>query len=368
MSGSGRFLIATWDGGGNTPPAFNLGARLVRQGYEVRLLGWASMARRAAAAGLEFAHYPSVPSWPPGLCLDDEWEERAMPALHGTTTRDDIVAEARQFAADVLVLDCMLGAGFSAAEVLGLPTAVLVHVMYASFRYEWGQYMLAVDDIAPILDGAGAVLALTPPGFDKPCALPANTTYVGPIMAQHLAPTLAPLDTELLAAPGDPWVLLSLSSTVQGQAVALPSMLDALARLPVRVLLTLGGVLPISAVDAPPNVTVRGFLPHEWVLPQVAAVVCHGGLSTVMAALAFGVPLVCIPQGREQPDNARQVEAIGVGRFVAADAPSAEVAAAVDGLLKDDAARREARRLAEVIAGLGGGRVATEIVVGLLDE
>ena len=47
-----RFLIASWDGGGNTPPAFNLGSRLVRRGHHVRMLGWEPMAARASAAGL----------------------------------------------------------------------------------------------------------------------------------------------------------------------------------------------------------------------------------------------------------------------------------------------------------------------------
>ena len=81
MSGPGRFLIVSWDGGGNAPPAINLGARLVRRGHHVRLLGWESMASRAAAAGVEFAAYPSVPAWPPGLAFEEALEERLLPAL-----------------------------------------------------------------------------------------------------------------------------------------------------------------------------------------------------------------------------------------------------------------------------------------------
>jgi hypothetical protein len=61
VTGPGRFLIVAWDGGGNAPPALNLGARLVQQGHCVRLLGWESMAVRAVAAGIELATYPSVP-------------------------------------------------------------------------------------------------------------------------------------------------------------------------------------------------------------------------------------------------------------------------------------------------------------------
>jgi UDP:flavonoid glycosyltransferase YjiC (YdhE family) len=364
VNGPGRFLIVSWDGGGNAPPALNLGARLVRQGHQVRLLGWESMALRAAAAGVAFATYPSVPPWPPALAFEDALEERLQPALTGTRTRDDILAEANGFAPDAVVVDCMMGAGLEAAHELGLPTAVLVHLPYSAFMYEWGDETARAEK-ARFLGEAGAVLALVPPGFDLPCPVPANTRYVGPITDPNPSPPLDPHDVGLLAGPGDPWVLLSLSTTLQGQAAALPPMLDAVAALPVRVLLTLGGALPASAVDPPPNVTVRGFVPHDLVLPHMSAVISHGGLSTITAALTAGVPLVCIPQGRDQFDNAERVAAAGVGRAVATGAPAAAIASALKEVLADPAALREARRLAGVIAELGGGDAAARQVVGL---
>ena len=364
MSGPGRFLIVSWDGGGNAPPALNLGARLVRQGHQVRLLGWESMAPRAAAAGVGFAAYPSVPPWPPGLAFEDALEERLLPALAGARTRDDILTEVKSFAPDVVVVDCMMGAGLEAANELGLPRAVLVHLPYSAFMYEWGDEAARAEK-ARFLGEAGAVLALVPPGFDQPCPLPANTSYVGPITDPNPRPPLDRRDAGLLAGPGDPWVLLSLSTTLQGQAAALPPMLDAVAAMPVRVLLTLGGALPTSAVDPPPNVTVRGFVPHDLVLPHMAAVISHGGLSTITAALTAGVPLVCIPQGRDQSDNAERVAASGVGQAVATGASPAQIACALKELLADPAALREARRFAGVIAGLGGGDAATREVAGL---
>jgi UDP:flavonoid glycosyltransferase YjiC (YdhE family) len=111
-------------------------------------------------------------------------------------------------------------------------------------------------------------------------------------------------------------------------------------------------------------VTVRGFVPHDLLLPHMAAVISHGGLSTITAALTAGVPLVCIPQGRNQPDNAKRVAASGVGR-VAADAPPADIATAVGELLADPAALRAARHFAGVIAGLGGGDAAARNVIRL---
>jgi len=359
-----RFLIATWEGGGNTFPAYHLGSRLVRRGHCVRMLGWPSMAARAAAAGIEFTAYPSVPPWPAGLRQDDAWEDRMVPLLHGTATRDDILAAAGTFSPDVLVTDCMLGAGFDAAQKLRLPAAALVHVLYAPFVRDWGGQVMPAA-VAGLLAGVQRVLVLAPPGLDEPADIPANTAIVGPITRPGPG---APTDSggwdvlARLGEPGRPWVLLSLSTTEQGQAAALPAMLSAVGRLPVRVLLTLGGAVRAAAVSAPPNVTVRDFVPHELVLPHMSAAVSHGGLSSITTSLAAGVPLVCVPRGREQPLNAARVAACGAGRVVAPGASAAELAACIAAVLADGAARTAARRFAAAIAALGAGQVATDEV------
>jgi UDP:flavonoid glycosyltransferase YjiC (YdhE family) len=159
---------------------------------------------------------------------------------------------------------------------------------------------------------------------------------------------------------------VSLGTTLQDQAAVLPRILEAVAPLPVRVLLTLGDVLPPSAINSPPNVTVCGYVPHDLLMPHMAAVVSHGGLSTITAALAAGVPLVCIPQSRDQPDNAKRVEASGAGRAVGKDAPPAEIAAAIEAVLTDPAVRDQAHHFADVIAALGRGDVAARKVAALI--
>jgi UDP:flavonoid glycosyltransferase YjiC (YdhE family) len=364
VSDARRFLILSWDGGGNTPPAFNLGAHLVRRGHAVRLLGWPPMAGRAAAAGVEFAPYASVPPFPPDVDLDDVFVERVQQALSGAATKQDILDEARGFAADVIVVDCMIDAGLDAARTLGLPTAVLFHILYSLYMHVWGDPPTLAERWR-VFEETDLVLALVPPGFDEPCAVAANTSYVGPINAPASGTQLDSRDASLLAEPGDPWVLLSLSTTVHGQVNALPRLLEALSTLAVRVLLTLGGAVPTGAVEAPANVTVRDYIPHDLVLPRMAAVVSHGGLSTVTAALTAGVPLVCVPQGRDQSDNARRVEATGVGKALGADAPASAIASALQDLLADPAPRRAARRFADVIDGLGAGDVAVDKVEAL---
>lgn len=358
-----RVLILSWDGGGNTPSAFNLGARLVRRGHRVRMMGWDSMEVRAATAGLEFTTYPSVGPWPGDVRHEDGWDQIAI-ALFGAATEADIFAEAVSFGAEVLVIDCLLTAGHAAGHRLGLPVASLVHVRYSPFVNEWGSQVLGTD-VGAMLDAAQCVLALQPPGFEPPELLRDGATCVGAVLSPGPTQTIDTVTAGLLTEPGDPWVLLSLSTTLQGQAEALPGLLGALASLPVRVLLTVGGVLAPEAVSPPGNVTVRGYLPHDAVLPHMAAVVTHAGMSTVSTALAAGMPLVCVPQGREQPLNAARVQELGAGLMIAADAPPESLAQAVHTVLVDPRFRRAARRLAASSAAVGNGELATDLVESL---
>ena len=53
--------------------------------------------------------------------------------------------------------------------------------------------------------------------------------------------------------------------------------------------------------------------PHSEVLRHASAVVTHAGHGTVLKALAAGVPVVAIPLGRDQLDNAARVAHHGAG-------------------------------------------------------
>ena len=70
---------------------------------------------------------------------------------------------------------------------------------------------------------------------------------------------------------------------------------------------------PSSLGAVPTNVVVERFVPQAEVLPRSAAVVCHGGSGTVLASLAHGVPLLCLPRGADQFANAANLERVGAG-------------------------------------------------------
>ena len=371
----GRFLITTWDGGGNVPPAVALGVRLRRRGHAVRLMGSRSLAGVAAEAGLDWSSHTRQPEWPAGVPLDAD-SDRLVELWNGPAAAEDFADELQAHPVDVLVADCLSGASMAAGAAAGVSMAILVHVLYAPFAGEWGVHRVDLDmprralGLEPMpqlpfgeqLSSLGRVLCLTPPGLDAaPARLPEGTSYVGPVL-QPEAPAAA------WSRRGDaPVVLVSFSTTLMGQAAALPPVLDALASLPLEGVLTLGGALTPGAIRVPSNFSVHEYIPHAAILPHAAAVVSHGGLSTVTAALAHGVPLVCIPQGRDQTLNAERVAATGAGLHIPPGSPAAAIAEAVTAVLEDGSYRTAAAEFAGCIRRLGRGEEAARLTEELLD-
>ena len=79
-------------------------------------------------------------------------------------------------------------------------------------------------------------------------------------------------------------------------------------------------------------------------------VVTHAGHGTTIKALSRGVPLVCLPMGRDQNDVAARVVAAGAGVRLRPGSKAGKVAKAIQEVLGDPAYAAAARRMAESIA------------------
>jgi MGT family glycosyltransferase len=131
--------------------------------------------------------------------------------------------------------------------------------------------------------------------------------------------------------------------------------LDALADLPVRVLMTTGrGLGPADLETIPPNSHVEQWWPQEAVMGGAAAVIGHGGFGTTMAAVAAGVPQVLMPLfSSDQVNNAERVASVNAGiHLPGALAAVSELPRALDRVLDDPAVTEGARALAAEIARL----------------
>ncbi len=71
-----------------------------------------------------------------------------------------------------------------------------------------------------------------------------------------------------------------------------------------------GGIRP---KDLPDSVFKLESIPHDWLFPQMAAIVHHGGAGTTAAALRSGVPTIVVPFFADQPFWGHWTAQLGVG-------------------------------------------------------
>jgi UDP:flavonoid glycosyltransferase YjiC (YdhE family) len=94
-------------------------------------------------------------------------------------------------------------------------------------------------------------------------------------------------------------------------------------------------------------------------------VITHAGAGTAMAALGHGVPLLCLPLGRDQFFNAERICALGAGRMLTPDADSDAIAKAATDILSDGRLTAGAKHMADVIRGYGGAARAVTALEAL---
>jgi UDP:flavonoid glycosyltransferase YjiC (YdhE family) len=104
------------------------------------------------------------------------------------------------------------------------------------------------------------------------------------------------------------------------------------------------------------------------VLPSVDLVVTHAGLGTLMYSAGAGKPTLCLPNGRDQNDNAARVEALGFGRTLPPDAPPAAISRAVIGMLGDETLRAASGSFASGVSRFGDLTHAAHLVEQAVDH
>ncbi len=117
---------------------------------------------------------------------------------------------------------------------------------------------------------------------------------------------------------GPPPVVFTLGSTAVAAAGSFYSESAAAAkRAGVRAVLVVGEGREDSARELADGTTmVIGRAAFPALLPRAAMVVHPGGAGTLHQALAAGVPMLVVPHGNDQPDNAHHARRLGVARVI----------------------------------------------------
>ncbi|WIV55812.1 glycosyltransferase [Amycolatopsis nalaikhensis] len=248
---------------------------------------------------------------------------------------------------DVIVRETNEYGGLLAAEVLGVPSAVvdiapLITRLVPAFA-ERLDALRAKFGVPPGGSAAALTAGLLPESWYPPDSRP-------PGLRCHRLP-------EAPVAAG-PRVLAAFGSNAHrflGPSRLLSITVEALGALDVPAVVALGSDEAVASWRGPrpANVELAGFVPQRELLGGCDAFVTHAGFSGVREALSAGVPMVAVPLFADQPPNAARVHELGVGVHVETAGITAEtLAAAVSRVLTESSFRSAAREFQRSIAEL----------------
>jgi UDP:flavonoid glycosyltransferase YjiC (YdhE family) len=411
-------ILATFEGGGHVTPAAQFARRLQADGASLRFVS--DEASRAAATGLAFRPWRRAPNrqpgaeaaaplrdhlrafWPPALVRSLCDEVICAPAL---AYAEDLLAMLREQPADLIVCNELLLGAMLAGEKAGVPVVSFSaniwpyptradlppfgpgfrpgskdwHTRRDAFARDWTFSLY--DAGLPALNGARAALGLPPlahvldqlrmlrlsllataRAFDFGLEhVPEPFAYAGPLLeTPPWAGRWQP------ARPGLPHVLISFSTTQMGQRGALRRCIAALRGLPLRGVLTLGPAVAPESLPPSDQIEILRGAAHDDILPHCAAAIVQGGHGSVIRPLLHGVPLLCLPLGRDNADNAARVAQAGAGLARGGHSPAWRIRGALRALLEQGHYRDAAHRLGRAIAAeMDGGAAASARVLAI---
>jgi UDP:flavonoid glycosyltransferase YjiC (YdhE family) len=353
-------IVATAGAGGDLPPLVATAVALRDRGHDVLAVGDRSVIRSLWPLGV--AGHVLPPEFDLGPRLIGAIRE-AMAATGGDLAaagpilQDRMTGWASETAKPVgdilrdlepaVVLTSLFGVEVLEAVSPACPWAVVNSTFYIgpnqprSLEEDFGPRAIPlIARYATLLGSADLVLHASDQVFDLGFdALPPRHHYVGPLGIWE--PSNEP--PRYLEEPGDPWVLVTISSQLQDDLPLAEAAIASLAGKAVRTVLTLGPDHEPDEILAPANVRVERTVSHSAVLERARLLVSHAGHGSVMKVLWHGRPMVLVPWGRDQPGVAARAAALGVAEIVPRETATTDsLSAAVDRVLDDETMRNAA--------------------------
>jgi UDP:flavonoid glycosyltransferase YjiC (YdhE family) len=223
----------------------------------------------------------------------------------------------------------------------------------------------------PIFDGQHSpelVLALFSELFGpRQPDWPANTRVTGfPFYDEPTARDGLPAELLSFLDAGPPplvFTLGSLAGLEPGRFYG--ETLGAVARLGCRAVLV---VAPETRTQLPhplpEGIMAVSTVAYSRLLPRATAVVHHGGIGTTAQALRAGCPMLIMPYGHDQPDNAARACRLGIGRQLSRrQYTAARAAVELHHLIDDPAYASRAKAVASKIQGENGVEAACDAIL-----
>jgi UDP:flavonoid glycosyltransferase YjiC (YdhE family) len=159
--------------------------------------------------------------------------------------------------------------------------------------------------------------------------------------------------TDVTERTGRPLVYLTFGTVFEDYDLFVAA-LAGIRELGVGLVVTVGHDRdPTALGPQPAHVVVERYIPQTQLLPACDVVASHAGSGTTLAALAMGIPQLCIPQRADQFLNAEAVARAGAGLAIQpSEVDATAVAKATRQLLDVPSFLRAARTVADEIAAM----------------
>jgi UDP:flavonoid glycosyltransferase YjiC (YdhE family) len=382
-----RVLFTSLSGLGHVHPMLPLALALQVRGHEVR---WAVAAQtcsrveqagiKAIAAGLDFSpgveeyrrRYPEAAALP-----REERRAHAFLKLFGEINAPPMVADLlrilQEWMPDLVVHDAAELAAPIAASSAGVP-----HVTHAYGAVIPPQMLAAVgEEVAQLWRSAG----LAPRPFGGSYDHLYLDVYPASMQSADMThiPWRQPLRPVAFDALGDEGLLSELVQESDRPLVYLTfgtrfndnptfhAAVEAIREFDVQLLVTVGpSGDPTAFGPQPVHVRVERYVPQTLVLDRCDVVASHAGSGTLLAALARGIPQLCLPQGGDQFGNAASCARVGAGLALRPEeADRNAISNALKRLLADPSFRDSAATVATEIEGMPSPEQVAGVVEAL---
>jgi UDP:flavonoid glycosyltransferase YjiC (YdhE family) len=198
---------------------------------------------------------------------------------------------------------------------------------------------------------------------------PPNTCQTGfPSFDQDGETHLLPELNRFLESGPEPIVFTLGSSAVMDAGSFFEESLKAAKQLGRRAIALLGRNAPPLPPDLlGKDVFVADYAPFSALFPRAAAIVHQGGVGTTGQGLRSGRPVLIMPCGVDQPDNAERMRRLGIARIITRRSYRADRAAReLKRLLEDPTYARRATEIGVQAQAEEGATVAAEALIALL--
>lgn len=375
-SESRSFLFAAIGSLGDLHPCIALGLELKRRGHQVTIASTEAYRRKVEA--LELAFRALRPNWDPtdqelirkceDLTTGPEVLYRKLILPHLRDTYEDLLLACRE--ADLMIAGELVYAAPLVAEKVGLPWISSI-LSPSSFFSSYDPSVLVTVPGLIRLRRAGRLVyraglnvsRLATRHWSNPVRRLRKDlglkTECDPVFRDKFSPHLVlALFSKLLAQPQPDWPLQAIQPgfVYYDNDVDSPELAEFLASGEPPIVFTLGSTavhhpgdfyatsmkaalqlgrraVLLGANTAPchltPEILALPYAPYAQVFPRAGVIVHQGGSGTTGQALRAGRPMLFVPYGWDQPDNAARVERLGIGLSLSRKAYSEQSAAAV---------------------------------------